>query len=58
MSSALNKVHAFQRKFSLHLWIDRLAFRGDGRNMNDRMLADIGLAQRDRPRPTDPIFFI
>jgi len=58
MSNTLNKVHAFQRKFSLHLWMDRLAFRGDGRNMNDRMLADIGLADRDRPRPTDPLFFI
>jgi len=57
MSNGLDKVHAF-RKFSFHFWMDRLGFRGDGRNMNDRMLKDIGLAKRDRPGPTDPFFFI
>jgi hypothetical protein len=57
MSNGLDKVHAF-RKFSFHFWMDRLVFRGDGRNMNDRMLKDIGLAHRDRPGPTDPFFFI
>lgn len=57
MSNGLDKVHAF-RKFSFHFWMDRLAFRGDGRNMNDRMLKDIGLAHRDRPRPVDIYFFI
>jgi uncharacterized protein YjiS (DUF1127 family) len=53
-----NSVRAFQRKFSFHLWVDRLVFRGDSGNMNDRMLADIGVARRDRPHPTDQIFFI
>lgn len=57
MSNGLDKVHAF-RKLSFHFWMDRLAFRGDGRNMNDRMLKDIGLAQRDCPRSIDPFFFI
>jgi hypothetical protein len=55
MSISLNRVRAFRRKFSFHLWMDRLAFRGDGRNIDDRMLKDIGLAHRGRPRPIDPI---
>jgi hypothetical protein len=56
--NALNMVRALKRKFAFHLWMDRLAFRGDGRNIDDCMLKDIGLAHRDRPGPTDPFFFI
>ncbi len=55
MRKALGNV---QRKLSLHLWMDRLVFRGDGMNIDDRILADIGLARRGRPRPVDPIYFI
>jgi uncharacterized protein YjiS (DUF1127 family) len=49
---------ALKRKFQFHLWVDRLVFRGEARNMSDRMLADIGLGRLERPRPADPVFFI
>jgi uncharacterized protein YjiS (DUF1127 family) len=58
MRNALDRVHTLQRKLSFNLWVDRLVFRGDSGNFSDRMLADIGLARRDRPQPSDPIFFI
>lgn len=56
--NALITVRAFQRKFSFHLWVDRLVFRGEAMNMSDRMLADIGLARLDLPRSADPVFFV
>lgn len=58
MRNALVKVHSFHRKFSFHMWVDRLVFRGEARNMSDHMLADIGLDRLERPRPADPVFFI
>lgn len=58
MRNALIRARTFQRKFSLHLWVDRLVFRGEARNMSDHMLADIGLDRLERPRPADPVFFI
>jgi hypothetical protein len=53
----LEKIHALRRKYSLHLWTDRVTFRGDAKNINDRLLRDIGLEGRG-PSPPNPFWFI
>jgi hypothetical protein len=54
----LEQIHALRRKFSFNLWVDRLVFRGDRKNINDRLLRDIGLEAREKRRPVDPFWFI
>jgi len=55
---ALEKIHVLRRNLSFNLWVDRLVFRGDRKNINDRLLRDIGLEGREKPRPVDPFWFI
>jgi hypothetical protein len=54
----LEKIHALRRRLSFNLWVDRLAFRDDRKNINDRLLRDIGLEGREKHRPVDPFWFI
>jgi hypothetical protein len=54
----LEKIYALRRRLSFNLWVDRLAFRDDRKNINDRLLRDIGLEGREKHRPVDPFWFI
>jgi len=54
----LETIHVLRRKLSFDLWVDRLVFRGDRKNINDRLLRDISLEGREKPRPVDPFWFI